>query len=207
MMSGQGIFEFLLYSIAIFVSTNLDDIFILVLFFSEGKFKIKDILTGQLLGIGILVVLSILAALIGLIVPTYYLGFLGLFPIYLGISGLIKLFNTSKEDTDQTPALKSYAYQFMFIMFITMANGGDNIGIYVPIFSRLSWLPILIMVLVFTGMTLLWSLLASYLTSHPNLANPIRKLSTWTTPFLLIFLGIYILYENQSITMLLQYIK
>lgn len=194
----KSVFELLLYSVAIFVSTNLDDIFILLLFFSDKQYKVRDILVGQLLGIASLIALSMAGGLIGLIIPSYYLGILGVFPIYLGVNALIKLRVASSEENDPAPSMhKSYAYQFLFITTITIANGGDNVGIYVPIFSNLPWLPMLIMIFVFTIMTLLWCLLALYLTSHPKLAEPIKRLSVWVTPFLLIGLGVYILFHSQ----------
>jgi cadmium resistance protein CadD (predicted permease) len=54
----------LITSIASFASTNIDDIFILMILYSQVNEKIKkrDIVIGQYLGIGILVVLSILGA-------------------------------------------------------------------------------------------------------------------------------------------------
>jgi hypothetical protein len=39
-------------AIALFASTNIDDIFVLVGFFADARFRVRDILIGQYLGIG-----------------------------------------------------------------------------------------------------------------------------------------------------------
>ncbi|WP_346936869.1 cadmium resistance transporter [Clostridium sp.] len=68
-----------------FASTNIDDIFILMLFFSQinndmGK---RHIVIGQYLGITLLTTISIIGALGISLIPSEYVGLLGLVPIYL----------------------------------------------------------------------------------------------------------------------------
>src|SRR6187455_1575737 len=81
--------EILVTSILAFVSTNIDDIFLLTLFFGNKKFRDKEIITGQFLGMLILIVASLAGSLLGLILKQEYIGLLGLFPIYLGMKGLL----------------------------------------------------------------------------------------------------------------------
>lgn len=51
-------------SIVAFASTNVDDIFILMLFYGSRKFKPFKIILGQYLGIAILVITSFIGAYI-----------------------------------------------------------------------------------------------------------------------------------------------
>jgi cadmium resistance protein CadD (predicted permease) len=44
--------------ISAFVATNIDDIFVLMLFYANSKFKPFQIVLGQYLGIGLLVSIS-----------------------------------------------------------------------------------------------------------------------------------------------------
>jgi cadmium resistance protein CadD (predicted permease) len=81
--------ELLLTSVIAFVSTNIDDLFILTLFFGGKEFKAGEIIAGQLMGITTLIVLSLLGSLAALFVDPAYLGLLGLIPIYLGVKGAI----------------------------------------------------------------------------------------------------------------------
>lgn len=56
--------ETLILSITSFIGTNIDDMFINTLFFSEAETKAdgKRIICGKYLGIGTLIILSILGA-------------------------------------------------------------------------------------------------------------------------------------------------
>jgi cadmium resistance protein CadD (predicted permease) len=74
-----------------FVATNIDDIFLLMLFFSNTKFPMWQVVIGQYLGIGLLVAISALGSLLALIVPQYIIGLLGLIPISIGIIKLLQL--------------------------------------------------------------------------------------------------------------------
>jgi cadmium resistance protein CadD (predicted permease) len=62
--------------ISAFVATNIDDIFVLMMFFSSSysssmTFPVTQIVLGQYIGIGLLVAISALGSLISLIVPPY----------------------------------------------------------------------------------------------------------------------------------------
>lgn len=67
--------------IAAFAATNIDDIFVLMMFFSSLTFPVRQAVLGQYLGIGLLVAISVLGSLIALVVPTYIIGLLGIVPI------------------------------------------------------------------------------------------------------------------------------
>ena len=70
-----------------FASTNIDDIFVLMLLFYQRNnyMKKQHIIIGQYLGIGTLITISIIGALGFSVIPHEYVGVLGLVPIYLGI--------------------------------------------------------------------------------------------------------------------------
>src|SRR5262245_54180964 len=107
--------EVLISSVIIFASTDIDDLFILTLFFGNKRFKEREIIVGQFLGIGALILLSLLASLVGLIIPLAYVSLLGLFPIYLGANGLWQIlrdkeiaeakFNEGIEENRQSKVL------------------------------------------------------------------------------------------------------
>jgi cadmium resistance protein CadD (predicted permease) len=89
--------EFIVTSLLAFVSTNIDDIFILTLFFGNKRFKTREIIIGQYLGIISLIAISFVASLAGLVIDKMYIGLLGLLPIYLGIKGFIELFRKTNN--------------------------------------------------------------------------------------------------------------
>ena len=73
-----------LTGIVSFAATNVDDIFILMLFFSQTSeaFRNWHVVVGQYLGFAALVALSILGSLGVLIVPEEWIGLLGLVPTF-----------------------------------------------------------------------------------------------------------------------------
>ena len=192
--------ELLITSLLTFASTNIDDIFILTLFYGNRLFKEREIVAGQLLGIGALIIISLVASLIGLFIPAPYIGLLGLFPIYLGVKALWSIFRKGghAEHDPKAEKVNNQHSNVMTVAGVTFANGGDNIAIYVPLFTTLTWTHKLSMIGIFIGMTLVWCLLAKYLTRHPLVSRTVDRYGHMITPFVLILLGIYILYESGS---------
>jgi len=191
--------EILIASVVAFVSTNIDDIFILTLFYGDKKFKNGEILSGQLLGISSLIAISLIGSLVGLFIAQEYIGLLGLVPIYLGAKGIWTLIK-NREEIDTTDDVKKHERKnnVLAVAGVTIANGGDNIGIYIPLFATLTWTNKIIMVIVFLLMTFVWCLTAKYFTKHPYVAKVVDKYGHFVTPFVLLLLGLYILYESKS---------
>jgi cadmium resistance transport/sequestration family protein len=188
--------EILITSVIAFTSTNLDDIFLLTLFFGNKQFKERDIVAGQFLGITTLIVISLIGSLLGLLVDQSYIGLLGLIPIFLGAKGIWKLFKSEGNDQTDTVNPEVKKSKVLTVAGVTIANGGDNIGIYVPLFATLTWMNKMTMVTIFLGMTFLWCLIAKYFVKHPFIARTVDKYGHIITPFILVLLGIFILYEN-----------
>jgi cadmium resistance transport/sequestration family protein len=193
--------ELILTSILAFASTNIDDIFILTLLLGDKRFKTTDVYFGQYLGIITLVALSIAGALFGNFVDGKYIGLMGLFPIYLGIRQLLTLRKKNEEgDTEKLETKLSTG--ILSVAGITIANGGDNIGTYIPIFTTLSSSELVMMIAIFLVMVFIWLSLASYLTHHPLLAKTISNHGDIVTPIVLCLLGLFILQENGSFELL-----
>ena len=125
--------------VAAFVATNIDDIFVLMIFFSSLTFPVRQVVLGQFIGIGLLIAISALGSLISLVVPTYIIGLMGIIPIIIGIKNLVEIRKKNKSPSRQAMRNKkknrSY-FSFLSVAAITFSNGGDNIGVYVPLFSK-----------------------------------------------------------------------
>lgn len=188
----------LLTSILAFVSTNIDDIFILMLFYATGRYKSWQIVAGQYLGIATLVVVSFIGAYIGSFFDQRYIGLLGLFPIYLAVKQWISLWKGAEDDDEQVAASGGV----ISLAGVTIANGGDNIGVYIPVFATMTFPERLILIAVFAVMIYLWCMLAKYLAHHPLVAKALGKYSHVLMPIVLFLLGIYILYESDSFSLL-----
>jgi cadmium resistance protein CadD (predicted permease) len=75
-----------------FDATNIDDLFILMLFFSQtgAVFRGRHVAVGQYLGFAVLAALSVLGSLGVLVVPEEWIGLIRMVPIFLGIKGLVR---------------------------------------------------------------------------------------------------------------------
>jgi cadmium resistance protein CadD (predicted permease) len=123
--------------VAAFVATNIDDIFVLMIFFSSLAYSIRQIVLGQYIGIGLLIAISGIGSLIAFVVPTYVIGLMGIVPIAIGIKHLVEVRrkdNPSRQVV-QDKMNKSYL-SFLSVAAVTFSNGGDNIGVYIPLFSK-----------------------------------------------------------------------
>lgn len=78
---------------AAFVATNIDDVVVLMVFFSSSTFHTHNIVIGQYLGIGLLITISALGSLIALVVPSYIIGLMGIVPVAIGIKELLEIWN------------------------------------------------------------------------------------------------------------------
>ena len=191
--------DLLMTSIIAFASTNIDDIFILTLLFGDKRYRIPDIYFGHYLGFILLIIISVAGSLIGNFIDSEYIGLLGLFPLYLGVKQIFQLINNRNKLIEyQIPGKTG----ILNVAVITFANGGDNIGTYIPLLSPMAVNEKIVMIIIFLSMLLVWLLSAKYLTSHPVLTQVLSKYGHFITPFVLCLLGIYILYENGSYNLL-----
>jgi cadmium resistance protein CadD (predicted permease) len=191
-------------AIVLFVTTNIDDIFVLVGFLSDPKFKPREIAFGQLAGLAALYGTSVVFSLLALVVSPAWIGFLGVLPIVIGLREIREL-RQADEPHDDTPggahASRSRG-NMLTVAAVTIANGGDNLGIYTPMFATRSGFDVALIGLVFAAMTLAWVGAASWLTHHPTLGAPIRRHGLRLVPFVLVLLGVWILYDAGTFALL-----
>ncbi|MBD1826448.1 cadmium resistance transporter [Microcoleus vaginatus GB1-A2] len=199
-----------------FAATNIDDMVLSMLFFAQvnDTFRPRHIFVGKYLGFAALIAASLPGFFGGLIVPKAWIGLLGLVPIAIGISHLVN----KENDEDQVQAVSGefnrksnspvsklanlFNPQTLNVAAVTVANGGDNIGIYLPLFAS-SDLPSLVVILaVFSVMVGVWSYAAYLLTRQKAIARILTRYTKAAVPFVLIGLGIFILIESGSYRLL-----
>jgi cadmium resistance protein CadD (predicted permease) len=134
-------------------------------------------------------------SLISRVIPAAYIGLLGLLPIGIGAH---QLWDCADDVEPTTPTNQSRS-SAATIAAITIANGGDNIGIYVPLFATHSAAQLSVICAVFLLMTGLWCALSYWLAHHPALVAPLRKLNGRVFAYVLIALGVFILWESATL--------
>jgi cadmium resistance transport/sequestration family protein len=195
--------EVIITSIIAFASTNVDDIIILMLFFANKEYKTRQVVIGQYLGITALIAISLIGSLIGLLIDSKYIGLLGLLPVYLGIRGFIQIIRSRKVNGQEGAGISTgKSNKILSVAAVTLANGGDNIGIYIPLLATLLIHEKAIMISIFLLMVAAWCFVAQYLSKHRTIARTIDKYGHIVTPIVLILLGIYILYKSGTFNLI-----
>ena len=168
-----------------FVSTNLDDILILATFFSFAHRRVPAIVAGQFLGIGSLVLASTALAVAALAIPRGWTAWFGVLPIAIGIRRLLASDADSADAHVAAPGVWSVA-------MVTMASGGDNLGVYVPVFLRDPW-DIPVYVAIFAIMTAVWCAAGWALVAHPVVRSRMQRYGHRILPWVLIAIGVHVL--------------
>lgn len=199
----DSLFALIGLAIVVFVATNIDDVFLLLAFFADPKVRTLDIVVGHYLGIGVLYAAAVMASLLALLVAEPYMGLLGIVPILIGLAQVYGLVRPVEDDEHEVPlSLASRGGRVLAVAGITIANGGDNIGIYTPLFATRSGFDVAVIGMVFAVLAGLWCLLARWLASHPLLGAPIRRYGRPVVPFVLIGLGLLVMWEAGSFGLL-----
>jgi cadmium resistance protein CadD (predicted permease) len=181
-----------------FVATNIDDLLILIAFFANSRYPLRQIVLGQYAGMGALLALGIVGSLIVVIVPNNLIGLIGIFPIVIGIKELLELLKNG--DNEKSAKQLSRSRLTKYLPFLTVAavtfSGGEEIGIYTSVFAIYHAVSeIIIILLVVIVLTGLWCVVAYHLVNHPLIASRVKRIGTAALPFVLIGLGLYILAE------------
>ncbi len=185
---------------AVFSATNIDDLLVVAAFFADPRLRQRFVVVGQFLGIGALVLASALAALLALAIPQGWVAFLGLIPLYLGLRRLFALRGvklggagdiSAHRERERLSTYRSLS-QILAVAAVTVANGGDNLGVYIPLFAAEPY-AIPAYALIFGFMTALWCTLAHVLVDHRVLGESIRRYGHLALPFVLVALGVHIL--------------
>ena len=199
-------------AIGVYISTSIDYLIVLIILFaqlSQNKQK-WHIYAGQYLGTGLLVGVSLVAAYVVNFVPkAWMVGLLGLIPIYLGIRFAIDGEGEEEEEEEEIIERleQSKANQlFWTVTLLTIASGGDNLGIYIPYFASLDWAQTLVALLVFAIGVIIFCELSRVLSSIPLISETIEKYERIIVPLVFIPLGLYIMYESGTIETFLNFI-
>lgn len=188
----------ILTAIATYIATSVDEFFIVLVFFSreKGKRRMSGVVWGQYLGTTALIVVSLLAAFgLSFVPQDWIIGLLGLVPIALGLRVAFKKEEEAEED-EVINSTRKYRSVVLSMTLLTIASGGDNIGVYVPLFSSLNVSQIGVTLAVFYISIAILCLLSYRLANFKYLRETIEKYERIIVPVVLIGLGIMILSEN-----------
>ncbi|GAB2484944.1 cadmium resistance transporter [Luteococcus sediminum] len=190
----------ILQAIGLFVATNIDDIIVLSLFYARGagqRGTTRKILLGQYLGFGGILLAAVVISLgARSFLPEDALPYFGLIPLALGLYAAWRAWRNRGDDDDDGAKVADKQVGVLTVAAVTFANGGDNIGVYVPVFATASTTAIIAYCLVFLALVGLLVLAAKYVATRRPIAEILERWEHILFPLVLIGLGIVILLEG-----------
>ena len=199
-MDSSTLLSTIAVGVVLFASTNIDDIFLLSALFADKNLSSLNVVAGQFLGIGALTAISAGAALASLVIPEGWTALLGLVPLVMGLQKLWQQRADWQrpEENNERAREKEHVLerrtrsQMFAVAGVTMANGGDNLAVYIPVFANdLKAIPIYIVA--FAVMTGLWCVAGYKLVNNALLGQHIRRYGHIVLPVVLIVIGAWIL--------------
>ncbi len=190
-------------AIGAFIGTNIDDfavLLLLILGMPLDKIRPWQIIAGQYLGFCVLLVISACGALALHAVSENWVGLLGFIPLLLGIRGFIQ----AARDADTEARAPIVARNVVKVAVVTVANGGDNISVYVLLFRQLNWSGIAITVSVFLVSLGVLCMTALAIGQKVQLIPGIVKGNKWLTPSVFVIIGALVLYRTGAVAHLLR---
>lgn len=191
--------------IVVFVSTDIDDLVVLSAFFADHRLRPQSVVVGQYLGIMVLVAIGTVVAVLALAVPSGITALLGVLPVALGVRGLLRMRSgdVGRDTEDEADAAEQRAEarthsQVVAVAAVTIANGGDNLGVYVPMFAAAPG-DVPIYVMVFLVMTGVWCAAAYLLVTNTVGRRIANRWGQLIVPFVLMAVGLHILWGAQEL--------
>lgn len=190
----DGVWATVAAGVGLFVGTNLEDMVVLaVLNLSSragGQPKAWHIWAGYSGGISVLISLCLLAALGLKLVPENWVWLLGFLPFGLGLRKLVMVIRANRYGHYVSPAV---ATRLTGVMGLTIANGGDNLAAYPPVFRTLTPAATVMTLVVFAACVLVWCVAGSLLVSHKMITDLVERWGHWIVPVVFMLIGVFII--------------
>lgn len=185
-----------LQAVGLFLVTNIDDIIVLSLFFARGAGQpgtTTKIVVGQYLGFGGILIASVTVTLgAGLFLPEDAIPYFGLIPLLLGLVAAWQVWRNGHDDD----SVADRPVSALAVAAVTFANGGDNIGVYVPVFLAVGTSALVAYCVVFLVLVLVLVVAAKYVATRKPIAEVLERWEHVLFPLVLIVLGLVILIEG-----------
>jgi len=186
-------------TVGAFISTNLDNLLLLATMYSRYYRHPWTVTAGYFVGMNLIAAITIAIGELGDFIPLAYLGLLGVIPMMMGLLALWKLFRRSQTDeVGSSYAGNSFLAIFLALITIQLSNGADTIITFSALYADSSNPSDYIVAPTFFAMVGIFACLAYYSVKHPRLSHYLVRYGQYVTPFILIFVGFYILSNTAS---------
>jgi cadmium resistance protein CadD (predicted permease) len=157
------------------------------------------VLSGYLAAIAVILACGLLLGRLAAEIPAGALGYLGLLPLGIGLNRLrIALFARQGRDAGipQAPAAMTAGGTAM----LNIANGSDTLSVFTALLADNAAPFDYVITTTIIASAILWFLLALFIGRHPLTRRSVPTVETWLVPVLLVCVGLYILADTATDT-------
>jgi cadmium resistance protein CadD (predicted permease) len=200
-----------------FVGTNLDNMAVaMAMVAGAPPERARRIAAGQVAGFVVLVVVAAAAAALLFEFSTAVVGLLGLVPLAIGVHGLVALArhregdvapdttsaSTRRRRRRRRPEQRAVGRSFTAAALVTIAAGGDNLAVYIPIFrvGGATNIGAIVTVFIVGEAVVTWLILAGG--RHPKARSAMLRLGHVAVPILLCCVGLLVLVQAGTFSLL-----
>jgi cadmium resistance protein CadD (predicted permease) len=200
---------------AAFVGTNVDNCVVTMAMVAGAPVdRARRIAAGQVVGFLVLVAASIAAAAVLYEFSTAVVGLLGLVPLAIGLRGIVGLTRARDDETPanpagenlrrwrRTPEQRAVGRGVTAALLVTVAAGGDNLAVYIPLFrvGGATNIGATVAVFVIGEVLVTWLILSGG--RHPKARGVMLRLGHSAVPVLLCAVGILVLVQAGTFSLL-----
>jgi cadmium resistance protein CadD (predicted permease) len=179
---------------AAFIATNLDNFVLLVSLLARYRSRTLAVASAYLVCMFIVGAVGFLIGEAANSAPVEYLGFLGLIPISIGVIGILRLLSLAPDrGSGDTSGIDSGHTVFVTTLLAQLGNAADTIVTFGILFADSLQAADYLILLTLMVMAGLFVFAAAYAVRHPNMSQVIERYADRVTPFILLFVGVYVL--------------
>lgn len=177
-----------------FLSTSIDNLFLLITLSVHPKYGMSRVRLGYLLAVVLMIAISLILSQGAQFIPTDFSHYVGLVPLGIGTYELYQLVAGKKVASKETSVELEFRKGTIWsVALIMLAHSWDSIAVLAPLLAEtrsmlISWMAISIVL-----SAILLILMAQKAVSHPRLHQILSLSAPKVLPFLLIGIGLYIL--------------
>lgn len=182
-----------------FAVTNVDDLLVLALYLGRAAGDRRGaarVVVGQYLGFAAITAVSVAGAFGAQLLPEQVIPYLGLVPLLLGVRAAWTAWRERGRKRGEPGGPSDRAPGVFEVAGVTLANGGDNIGVYIPVFAVSGASGLAIYAVTFLVLVGVWCVAGWFCATRSIVA---RVLSCWghiLLPVVLIAIGLTILVQG-----------
>lgn len=178
-----------------YAATNIDNLTILISWMLAGKTPFAGIARGYAMATIAVLVGSVTLGLSSNVIPVELIGYLGVFPIGLGIYSLIgQIRGGSRQAADATAGHGAA----LGVAITLTVNSADSILVFSPMLADSMAIIDLYVVSAFVVVAAAWFWMAKVASQQAAKLDAVTKVAGWIAPFIMIYVGIYILMNTAT---------